>query len=219
MRFKEIQKRALQNLGNLILPNLITVLCRSVKIEIVNRDDSTEIINPKQQYVVAFWHGKMLIPWFVFGKKNFASLVSKSKDGEILTRVLKKWHYNVIRGSSHIGGKEALELLYNKVREGFSIAITPDGPTGPARRMKAGAVIVAKKMNIPLILVAVCNKKKKVFSSWDKFEVPLPFSKVYLLVSEPINVKNNLTFDETNLLITRMEEKLINMQKEVERNC
>ncbi len=219
MRLKEIKKKILHKLGNLLLPKVISVLCYSVKIELVNEKPVKDLLESKRNFIAAFWHGKMLIPWNYFGGKNFAALVSRSKDGEILTRVLESWKYNVVRGSSHIGGKEALELMRKKIEEGYSIAITPDGPTGPPEKMKAGAVVLAKKTGAPLLLAAVCCEKKKVFSSWDKFELPLPFSKVVLQFSEPITVKNNLTFDETNLLIKETEKKLKELQREVETNC
>ncbi len=219
MQLKEIKKGLLHNLGNLLLPKVISVLCYSVKIKLVNEKPIEKLLAEKQSFIAAFWHGKMLLPWYYFGGKNFAALVSRSKDGEILTRVLRSWNYNVVRGSSHIGGKEALQLMREKIEDGFSIAITPDGPTGPPEIMKAGAVVLAKKMNVPLVLVAVCHKKKKVFSSWDNFELPLPFSNAEMLFSEPIWVNNNLTYDETNLLIKEVEAKLKRMQKEVGTNC
>ncbi len=219
MQLKEIKKGLLHNLGNLLLPKVISVLCYSVKIKLVNEMPIEKLLAEKQSFIAAFWHGKMLLPWYYFGGKNFAALVSRSKDGEILTRVLRSWNYNVVRGSSHIGGKEALQLMREKIEDGFSIAITPDGPTGPPEIMKAGAVVLAKKMNVPLVLAAVCHKKKKVFSSWDNFELPLPFSNAEMLFSEPIWVNNNLTYDETNLLIKEVETKLKRMQKEVGTNC
>ncbi len=219
MQLKESKKKILQSLGYSLLPYVINVLCRTVKIKIANENIVDDLSKNNQKFVAAFWHGKMLIPWYYFGKHKFSALVSKSKDGEILTRVLERWNYKVVRGSSHIGGKQALELMQNMLANGFSVAITPDGPTGPQHKMKAGAVVLAKKMNVPLLLTAVCYKKKYIFKSWDSFELPKPFSTVFVMFSEPIFVKSNLTFDETNFLLKQVEEQMIKLQKKVEAKC
>jgi len=219
MHLKESKKKILQSIGYSLLPFVINVLCRTVRIKIVNENVINDLSEKNRKFVAAFWHGKMLIPWYYFGKHNFSALVSTSKDGEILTRVLERWNYKVVRGSSHIGGKQALELMREMIANGFSVAITPDGPTGPPHQMKAGAVVLAKKTNVPLLLAAVCYRKKMVFNSWDKFELPLPLSKVFVMISEPIFVKSNLTFDETNVLLKQAEKQLINLQKEVDVKC
>ncbi len=214
MNAKEIKRNVLQSLGNFLVPALASMLAKTLKIKIENREPLDKLLAEKKNFIAAFWHGKMFAGWYVFGGRNSAALVSRSKDGEILSRALKKWGYRVIRGSSHIGGKEALQIMEDAIKQGYSLSITPDGPTGPREKMKAGAIVLAKKTGVPVILAGISYKRKRVFSkSWDKFELPKFFSEVRLVLSEPIYVESDLTFEETDEIIKRAEEKLIELNK------
>ena len=219
MTIKEIKKNILRNLGNKFLFIAVDVLCKSLRIKIVNGNPVQDLINKNENFVVAFWHGQMLLGWFLHRNKNFAALVSKSKDGDLLSNVLTKWNFEVARGSSHIGGKEALEILLNQAKKGYSIAITPDGPTGPIFKMKAGAVITAKKSGIPLFLLGISNSKKRKLKSWDGFEIPKFFSKTVVVYSEPIFIDGGLGYDETSKMIKECENLLNVLQKKAEELC
>lgn len=136
--------------------------------------------------IVAFWHSKMIAGWYV-SKKDALGLVSPSKDGDHLTSVLKKWGYTVVRGSSSKKGMEALEEAMAMVKNGSSkrIVITPDGPRGPSEIMKRGAFIASKELGIPLVFLHIKYKRSYTLTkSWDKFEIPLPFSIVEVRAEE-----------------------------------
>ncbi|OGU57617.1 MAG: hypothetical protein A2V66_15110 [Ignavibacteria bacterium RBG_13_36_8] len=214
MKIKTLKQNFLRFLGLYILSFISNVLLKTVKIRIHNSNTVENFIKQQKNFIVVFWHGTMLVPWFLHRDQNCAALVSQSKDGEILSRILKKWNYQVIRGSSHTGGKEALEILLDKTKKKFSIAITPDGPTGPSRFMKAGAVITAKKSNLPLILLGVAYAKKYKLNSWDKFEIPKLFSKIAVVYSEPIFVDQSLSYDATSEVINECGFKLNKLQEE-----
>jgi lysophospholipid acyltransferase (LPLAT)-like uncharacterized protein len=171
-----------------------------------------------KNYVVAFWHRSMGIGWYLH-KINIAALVSQSKDGDVLANILKKWNYFVVRGSSSSGGKEALSLMVELTNKKYSLAITPDGPKGPAEKMKAGAVITAKRSNVPLFLVGIGIKKKVVMKSWDKFEVPVPFTKVNVIYSDPIWIDKTADKEKVSSKIEECENLLNNLQKEALKLC
>ncbi|MFH1198217.1 MAG: lysophospholipid acyltransferase family protein [bacterium] len=214
MRFKEIKKRFLLLTGNLLLTTVADLLCKSLRIRFNNLEAVTGLEKEKKNYIAAFWHGNMIVPWYVNRGRNFSALVSQSKDGELLAKILKKWEYDVIRGSSNIGGKEALDLMIEKAKSGYSVAITPDGPKGPAHKMKAGPVVVSKKTGIPLILMGTVFSKKKKLKSWDSFEVPMPFSRIDINYSDPIFIDGKLTYEETSVKIDEAEKLLNSLQKE-----
>ena len=86
-------------------------------------------------------------------------------------------------------------------------------------KMKAGAVITAKKAGIPLILLGINYSKKYVLNSWDKFQIPKPFSKIYVIYSEPIFVNKNLSYDETSNIILECETELNNLQSKAENSA
>lgn len=211
MRAKEIKEEILRFLGNHLLSYLVTVLCKTLRIEIKNDDAVKELNKNDKNFVLAFWHGTMLIPWFIHRDNNFAGIVSQSKDGQLLVNILEKWNYEIARGSSHKGGKEALQQLIDFANEGYSVAITPDGPTGPRKEMKAGAVITAQRCSVPLVLLAVKYEKKRKLNSWDKFEIPKFFSRVKAVYSDPIYISENAEREEINKNIKECEKKLNNL--------
>lgn len=216
MKLSEIKKSFLNFLGLNVLTFIVNLVIKTYRIDIQNSDAVKNVLKHHQKFIVAFWHGRMLIPWYVHKNYKVAALVSKSKDGEILTRLLNNWKYNVVRGSSHIGGKEALKIMEDKIDEGFSFAITPDGPTGPPHKMKPGAVVLAHRKQVPLFLIGTASNKHFVFNSWDKFQVPKPFSKIAVIYSDPVYVKEESTREEINKLIEVCGNKLIELQKEAE---
>lgn len=217
MKIKKLKQDLLRNLGNIFLHKIINVLCKAVKIKRINYSRVDEFVVHNQNFVLAFWHGTMLMPWYLHRNQNFSALVSQSKDGGLLANSLIKWGYKVERGSSHKGGKEALNTLLENSKQNFSVAITPDGPTGPAREMKAGAVITAQRSSIPLILCGVAYKKKYVFKSWDKFEIPKFFSEVVIKYSEPIFISKKLSRKETSKIIAECDVLLNQLQEDAEK--
>ena len=161
--------------------------------------------------VIAFWHGSMLSGWFLHrprGNRPVAALVSQSEDGEILSATLGHWGFTLIRGSSNVGGKEAMQLMVDAVNVGNTLCITPDGPTGPRHHMKMGAVRAAQRTGAPLFLVGIAAEKKLELHSWDRFEIPLPFSKVSVSYSEPIIVPPELQNEPLDRFLCETEARL-----------
>ena len=109
--------------------------------------------------------------------------------------------------------------MVKQAQEGYSIAITPDGPTGPIYKMKPGAVITAKKAKIPLFLLGIANNKKRKLKSWDGFEIPKFFSSSVAVYSDPIYIDTNLGYDETSEKIEECEELLNKLQMKAEELC
>ncbi len=209
---KKIRQNILRILGNYFLKSAINFLCKSLKIEAVNQNVVDELKKKNQNFVLAFWHSTMLLPWYVHRNQNFAALTSLSKDGDLLARQLKSWNYKVVRGSSSKGGDVALGIMVDLAKNKYSIAITPDGPRGPVRKFKAGAVITAKRSGIPIVLAGVGFIKKRKLKSWDSFEIPKFFSKAKIVYSEPIFVNSGLSYDETSELIKKCEQILNELQ-------
>jgi lysophospholipid acyltransferase (LPLAT)-like uncharacterized protein len=212
------RKAVLRFLGDKLLIPLVNVLCKSLKIIEINKPKINGL-SEKKNSVFAFWHGTMLIPWYVIREYSPFTIISQSKDGDLLTKVLNRWKYSVKRGSSSRDGKIVLEELVKVGKMRGTIAITPDGPRGPANKMKAGTVVIAKKAQIPIILIGVGYKKKIKLKSWDQFEIPMFFSRVNLIYSDPIYIDNNLTYEETDKIIKKLGIELNNFQKEAEKLC
>jgi lysophospholipid acyltransferase (LPLAT)-like uncharacterized protein len=212
MNLRKAKQSSLRFIGHLFLAHSVTALCKSLKIKKNNFASIERLNENKKNYILAFWHGTMLVPWYLHGRSDFVALTSKSKDGDLLAKILKHWNYEVIRGSSSSGGEIALGIMVDYAKNNYSVAITPDGPRGPAKKFKAGAVIAAKKSKLPLVLAGVGYKKRKILGNWDKFEVPFFFSRVNVIYSEPIYIDTNLNYDETSKMIIYCENKLNELQ-------
>lgn len=145
-----------------------------------------------QPVVLALWHGE-LFSITAFGctvDYSFAALVSQSKDGEIIARVLEDLGHATVRGSSSRGGVKALVQavrgMANKTRV---IAFTMDGPRGPRHKAKDGVIFLAKHAGAKIVPLRAYPKKKKVFEkSWDKFVLPMPFSRCPIYFGEPMEI-------------------------------
>lgn len=129
--------------------------------------------------IICFWHGDMLPVWYIFkNRKNKFAVVSKSKDGEILSDYLKALNYKLIRGSSSRESKLVFQRIMNALDNNI-VLMTPDGPRGPIHKFKAGAIVAAVRKNVPLFICQVKHSKSFIFKkSWDKFSLPLPFTMI-----------------------------------------
>ncbi len=156
-----------------LLPLAVTLLTRTLRFRW-----SGEPV--PRNAVLMFWHGKMLTGWYSVRRKRPIALVSESKDGNLLAAVLAFWGYKLSRGSSKRSGMNALNRAMDIIRakEADTLVITPDGPRGPRHRFKRGAFIAARELSLPLYMLEIECYTKRVLKSWDKFEVPLPFSRV-----------------------------------------
>ena len=202
--------------GHYLLYSALSILCKSLRIEMINSQSLNKLKLEGSRYVLVFWHGTMLLPWYLHGNPNVVALISKSKDGDLLAKLLKKWNYKVVRGSSSSGGEIALGIMVDYAKNNHSIAITPDGPRGPRHKFKAGAAVTAKKSGLPIILVGTGHQRKKILKNWDKFEVPCFFSKAKVVYSDPIYLNVNLTYNETSEKISFCENELNRLQNEAQ---
>ncbi len=164
---------------------------------------------PEKPGIVAFWHGSMLPVWRFFKGNEPVGVVSLSKDGEILSQLLKIWGYKLIRGSSSKKGDETLQEIQAAAKEKL-VLITPDGPRGPAKKFKAGAVVASQRTGVPIYLCNVKAGSRWVFrKSWDNFILPPPFSIINLHFSEPIFISENSDREQINSYIVYCENELL----------
>ncbi|KAB2907816.1 MAG: lysophospholipid acyltransferase family protein [Ignavibacteriales bacterium] len=212
MKLSEGNKAFLRRLGFSIANPLISFVCASLIKKVVNGAAIEELEKKGERFVVAFWHGKMLYGWYRFKKSGSAGLTSQSKDGDILAEVLRKWGYRVIRGSSSKGGRAALNEMIAAINDGKNLCITPDGPKGPPMEMKAGAAVVANKTGVPLILMGISYKRKSKLRSWDRFEIPHPFSFIKIAYSDPIYFNQEISREELSGRLPEIQKEFNRVQ-------
>ncbi len=191
---------------------LMLALCRSYRIWVVNPGAIGGL--GARNFVLAFWHGSMVIGWYLHRTFGMRALVSRSSDGEILAAILERWGYGLIRGSSHRGGKEAMQTMIDEVRLGTRLVVTPDGPTGPPRVMKIGAVRAAQQASAPLIVASIHCERKYRLRSWDSFEIPYPFSKVSVRYLGPTMIDRSLDGEPLTEKVREIESEWSNADKQ-----
>lgn len=138
--------------------------------------------------VYALWHEHLLPLAFAHRGAGVTALVSGHRDGEILTRVLRRLGHRAARGSSTRGGQEGLEGMLEAGRAGRPLAFTPDGPRGPARCCKPGVVRAAAETGLPVVPLSAAASGGRRLGSWDGFLVPGPFARVVVSRGDPLEV-------------------------------
>jgi len=164
--------------------------------------------------VYALWHRQEVLMIWLHRGSGMCGMVSKSKDGEYMARILLGLGFNFLRGSSSSGGIMALRGLIKAARAGYSIGITPDGPKGPIFKAQPGIVLIAQKAGIPIIPAACALSRKKVLRSWDKYQFPLPFGRIEAVYGEPIHVADS---DDIAAKTLEVERALNALTEEAER--
>jgi lysophospholipid acyltransferase (LPLAT)-like uncharacterized protein len=136
------------------------------------------------RFFYVFWHENMFPLLFTYRGRKAGVIVSPSRDGELMSRVLKLFGFKVFRGDTKSHGSRALMKLIKYGNKGFEIAITPDGPKGPRRKAKMGTFLIAKRTDIPILAIRVKADRAFRFSSWDKLMLPYPFSRITIELNE-----------------------------------
>lgn len=166
----------------------IRLLWASVRARFGGEENIRPFLERKEPFIFAFWHGALLLMVYAFRSEKRTFLVSFHRDGELITRVIGKFGIEATRGSTTRGGVKALLSLVRRARQGYSIAFTPDGPKGPAKKAQQGVVELARLSGAPVIPVGFHAKKARMLGSWDSFIVPRPFTRVSFYYGEPVRI-------------------------------
>ncbi len=161
-----------------------------------------------EPYVAVFWHARLLPIAFAYRGTGIATLISRSRDGRLIARVAERWGYRVERGSSSRGGTAGLRAVVRHLQARRRVALTPDGPRGPARVMKAGPLQAARLTGAPVVPVGVAAHPAWRAGSWDRFLVPLPFARVVIRFGPPTPVPPDTSDAELERLRVSLERQL-----------
>jgi lysophospholipid acyltransferase (LPLAT)-like uncharacterized protein len=156
---------------------------------------SIEEGGPENSYphpaVFVFWHNAVVGACWWYRNRDIAVMTSSSFDGEYIARIIEKFGYRAVRGSSTRGPVRALLGMHTAIEEGRSVAFTIDGPKGPKYVAKPGPVLLARNVNVPITPFYVAVERAWRLNSWDGFVIPKPFSRAYVRVSRFVHVPEN----------------------------
>lgn len=166
----------------ILLYYVIRFIEKTMKIEEIY----PEGFNKSENIVLAFWHNKLVMTLFVLKfLKRRVGLASPSKDGELISVPLERYGTEMVRGSSDKESVKSLIKLIKLVKEGCTVGTPVDGPKGPIYEVKPGMLYIAQKSGKPIVPMGVAYSKRWVFEkSWDKFQLPKPFSKAVAVFGE-----------------------------------
>jgi lysophospholipid acyltransferase (LPLAT)-like uncharacterized protein len=153
--------------------------------------------------IMAFWHGRVLTAAYYFRNRGIVVMISENFDGEWIARIIERFGYGTARGSSSRGGQRALLQLKREVEDGCPAGFAVDGPRGPARKVQPGVVWLAKLTGNPIVPFHMEASKYWSLGSWDRTQIPKPFSTVALTVGQPIEVPGDA--DERTIETKRLE--------------
>ena len=166
----------------------IRTLARTWRIRVVHREPVDALRGAGAPLAFAFWHGQMLPLLYQHRDEGVAILISSHRDGEIITRIAHRFGFRSVRGSTSRGGGRALLGLVRELEGGGEVAVTPDGPRGPAEKFAPGALIAAQRANAWIVPVAAVADRAWRLKSWDRFLVPKPFARVTVAYGDPTRV-------------------------------
>ena len=182
------RERKLRHLVRFGVP-LVRLLGRTWRVRRMNHTVVSELRQQRLPIVFALWHGDMLPLLYHHRNEGVAVLISEHRDGELIARTAQSLGFRTVRGSTSRGASRALVSLARELDAGHDVAITPDGPRGPARSFAPGALFAARRANAPVIAVAVAVDSAWRLGTWDRFKIPKPFSHVRIAYSNPVTVE------------------------------
>ncbi len=163
--------------------------------------------------IFAIWHGNLLPGYMYVADKQPYGVAGTHGDAEIISRIAVKLGYRTIRGSSTEGGREAYKQIVNTLdnENGALVFITPDGPKGPAKELKAGAVKSAMRTGAAILPVGSAVSANWAATNWDTFYVAKPFGNIHLLIGEPLIFTKDDDFDECS---AKLKSELDRLEQE-----
>ena len=166
-----------------------------------------------RQPVMGFWHGRILPATFYFRRRGIVVITSENFDGEWIARIIERFGYGTARGSTSRGGVKALLKLKRDLAEGRPAGFTLDGPRGPARVAQPGAVWLARASGNPVLPFHLEASRYWTMGSWDRTQIPKPFSTVALAVGEPLEVPGETPDEGLEPMRVELERRLAALER------
>jgi lysophospholipid acyltransferase (LPLAT)-like uncharacterized protein len=196
---KRLQARLISIAGY----RLIQALGATLRWKTEGLEHFDAIVRGGRQPIMAFWHGRILPATYYFRRRGIVVITSENFDGEWIAGIIERFGYGTARGSTSRGGRRALLQLTRSLNAGRPAGFTIDGPRGPARVAQPGAVWLAKATGHPVLPFHLEADRYWALKSWDRTQIPKPFSTVTIAMGEPLHVPADA--DELGIETARLE--------------
>ncbi len=195
---------------------VLRLLSLTIRKKVLFPERAQEFWDKDQRVIIAFWHQRLLLMPFLPHSGRVGMMISRHRDGEFIARAVKFFGIESVRGSTTRGGLAALRAMVRFYRTGANLAITPDGPQGPRHIVQMGTVELARQTGAPILPVTYSASRKKVFGSWDRFILPLPFCRAVYLWGEPLWVPRETGKKELEEKRLLLEDRLRGITEEAD---
>lgn len=200
-----------------IIAFFVRALNHTYTFKITGLENLKNYTDKKQPVLIALWHGRSLVlPYFWmknFKKVSGAAVFSDHKDGRLMQAVCAQFGVRPIIGSSRRKGVMAARGIVEALRNGTTVAMTPDGPTGPRMRLTTDSLLFfASRLNVPIIPFTPSSKNAKVLKTWDRYMIHRPYAVVEIKIGKPIWVKDPHSEEEK----IKIEKTLISDMQEMD---
>jgi lysophospholipid acyltransferase (LPLAT)-like uncharacterized protein len=214
-----IKSEPAQRLFGRLIAVLLWVLHVTVRWRREIAPETQALLDSGKPLLICLWHGRMLLLSGAWPRRpaRLGVVTSAHRDGRLIARAATVFGYDPVLGSSRRGGTTALLGMNRLLRRGVPVVISPDGPKGPRMRLKAGAVKAAQITGAPLVAFTGSARPRKVFASWDRFCLPLPFARAEIRIGPPVYVPRDADPAALELCRQRLESSLNALTNDAER--
>jgi lysophospholipid acyltransferase (LPLAT)-like uncharacterized protein len=195
---------------------LIRFICSSMRWEVRGHHHLDSVLASGHRAIFTFWHMCIFSATWFWRKRGIVVMSSQSRDAEYTGRFIKRFGYGTARGSATRGGSRALAEMAECLSKGLDVAFTIDGPRGPAYVAKPGAVTLARHTGQAILPFHIVARRYIELPSWDRLQIPLPFTRALTLVAEPIYVSREATQDEIAAKQIELQSSLDRLRCEAE---
>jgi lysophospholipid acyltransferase (LPLAT)-like uncharacterized protein len=200
-----------------IIPPIAYFIVRAVGATLRIKTEGYERYSDLQTGAIfAGWHGRTFIPAVFFRNKGVWTIISQSRDGQMQNWIFTKLGFKTIRGSTGRGGVKAAAESIRVLKQGATMAFTPDGPRGPSGVVQGGIMLMAKKSGAALVPVGVSARWRVRMPTWDRYVAPLPFSKCVMVFGDAIFVSKDASDEEVESARQSLERAITELQKKAD---
>jgi hypothetical protein len=196
-------------LGAAVLHVALRILGWTTRKRFIDGEDLLGRFARGEPVILAFWHGRMAMMGFAYHGRKACIMNSQHRDGELITRAIRRFGIEVVRGSSTRGWVGGMKGLLQAQRRGCDLVVVPDGPRGPRCRAKSGVVQLARATGLPIYPVSyAASRSRTLRRSWDWLMLPLPFTRVNYVVEAPVRIGRGATKSEMEEARLTLEARL-----------
>ena len=187
--------------------SIIRLIGPTLRVAVSYEDGAQQTLD-QRPLIASFWHSCMIPATYIFRDMGIRVMSSNSYDGEYMGRIIHKFGFVAVKGSSSRNAVRALLGLRRALEEGWTVAFTLDGPRGPRHKVKPGPVALARSSGLALTLFHAAVDRAWVLNTWDRLMIPMPFSRVLVRVGKLIPVPQDATNEDVERYTTELQAAL-----------